>query len=52
MGTNEHGRMLKRIHVLEDCRILAKETRIGRLKDKQEGLQGKNAVAREKMLQD
>ena len=34
MGTKEYGRMLKRIQVLEDRRVLAKEARIGNLRDK------------------
>ena len=39
LGTKEHGKMFKRIQVFEDGRILGNEAR---MKDKKEGLQGKN----------
>ena len=34
MGIQECGKMLKRIHVLEDGRVLATEAKIGGSKDK------------------
>ena len=34
MSTKEHGKMLKRLHILEDSRLLPKKQTIGKLKDK------------------
>ena len=31
VGTKEHGKLLKRIHILEDGRILAKEVRMWKI---------------------
>ena len=43
VGTMEHGNMLKRVEILEDGRVPAKEAKNGRLKGKRGGgLPGRN----------
>ena len=41
VGTKEHGKMLKRIQVLEDGRVLPRRQETGRLKDKRGKLLGR-----------
>ena len=42
MGTKEHGKMLKRIHVLKDGRVPAKEAKNWKMEGKKEELSGKS----------
>ena len=44
VNTKEHGKMLKRIQLLEDGRVPAKEATHGKLKDKKEESRGKSIM--------